>query len=427
VTRTDLPYQKADVIPFPISVAKARLPWLPNMTCRTRSPLVLARQRAPASLRENDIKVLRDNNLTKIHYTKPSITDLEVSYATDAARNGWGEHCYDYLYKFEDRFKQHLGVPHAIATSSCTGAMHMGLAALGVGPGDEVIIADINWIASAAPIVHLGATPVFVDVLPESWCIDPASAEAAITNKTKAIIAVHLYGNVCEMGTLMDIGARHGVPIVEDAAEAIGSGWHGHRAGSLGAFGTFSFHGTKTVTTGEGGMFVTSDTTLYERVLTLSNHGRSKTETRQFWPSEVGFKYKLSNIQAAIGCAQVERIEELIAGKRRVFEYYRDAFQGLPLHLNPELPDTVNGYWMPTIVVDTPSFDRTIVLEEFKRQNIDGRVFFWPLSMLPSFERRPENRVSYDLYPRALNLPTYHDLSDSEMDRVIAIVAQALA
>jgi perosamine synthetase len=365
--------------------------------------------------------------MTKVHYTKPSITDLEVGYATDAARNGWGEHCYDYIYKFEDHFKRHLGVPHAIATSSCTGALHMGLAALGVGPGDEVIIADINWIASAAPIVYLGATPIFVDVQPESWCIDPARAEAAITNKTKAIIAVHLYGNVCEMDALIELGARYGIPIVEDAAEAIGSAWREHRAGSLGAFGAFSFHGTKTVTTGEGGMFVTSDTALYERVLTLSNHGRSKTELRQFWPSEVGFKYKLSNIQAAIGCAQVERVEELIAGKRRVFKYYENALEGLPLKLNPEPLGTVNGYWMPTIVVDKPGFDRGAVLEEFKRQNIDGRVFFWPLSMLPAFAQCPENLVSYDLYLRALNLPTYHDLSDSEMDRVVGIIARALA
>ena len=148
----------------------------------------------------------------RIHYTKPSITEREVEYATDAARNGWGERCYEYINRFEELFKQHLGVKYAIATSSCTGALHMGLAALGVGPGDEVILADTNWIASAAPITYLGATPVFVDILPDTWCINPELAEAAITPRTKAIIAVHLYGNLCDMDALLEIGKRHGIP-----------------------------------------------------------------------------------------------------------------------------------------------------------------------------------------------------------------------
>ena len=212
-----------------------------------------------------------------------------------------GERCYEYINRFEGAFKQHLGVKYAIATSSCTGALHMGMAALGIGPGDEVIMADTNWIASAAPIVHLGAKPIFVDILPDSWCINPDLAEAAITRRTKAILAVHLYGNLCDMDRLRDIGKKHGVPIIEDAAEAIGSVYHGKRAGSMGAFASFSFHGTKTLTTGEGGMFVTDDADLYETVLTLSNHGRARNQKKQFWPDVVGFKYKMSNVQAAIG------------------------------------------------------------------------------------------------------------------------------
>ena len=179
----------------------------------------------------------------RIPYTKPSITDLEVAYASDAARYGWGERCYEYIARFEEEFKGHLGVKYAIATSSCTGALHMGLAALGIGHGDEVILADTNWIATAAPIVYLGAKPIFVDILPDSWCVDPAHVEAAISPRTKAIIAVHLYGNLCDMERLLDIGQRHGLPVIEDAAEAIGSQYHGNRAGSMGAFGTFSFHG----------------------------------------------------------------------------------------------------------------------------------------------------------------------------------------
>ena len=266
---------------------------------------------------------------SRIYYTKPSITELEIRYATDAAASGWGEHCYDYIERFQRQFAQHLGVRHAIATSSATGALHLGMAGLGIGPGDEVILADINWIASAAPIVHLGAKPVLVDVLPDSWCLDPAAVEAAITPRTKAILAVYLYGNLCDVDALSAIAQRHGLPLIEDAAEAIGSIWHGRRAGSMGAFGAFSFHGTKTITTGEGGMFVTNDDALYERVLTLSNHGRARGETRQFWPERIGFKYKMSNLQAAIGCAQLERIDELVARKRRIFEQYRNAFAKL--------------------------------------------------------------------------------------------------
>lgn len=365
--------------------------------------------------------------MNRIHYTKPSITALEVEFATDAAANGWGEHCYDYIVRFEREFAEHLGVPYAIATSSCTGALHMGLAALGVGPGDEVILADTNWIASAAPVTYLGATPVFVDVLADSWCIDPEKVERAIKPRTKAILAVHLYGNICDMDALMAIGEKHGLPVVEDAAEALGSIHHGRRAGSIGAFGTFSFHGTKTITTGEGGVFVTNDADLHERVLTLSNHGRKRGEKRQFWAETVGFKYKMSNIEAAIGCAQMERIDELLAGKRRVFEGYRQRLANRPVRMNVEPEGTVNGYWMPTVVVDEDvPFDRERLLADFAENRIDGRVFFWPLSMLPMFEDRPENRNSYSLYKRAINLPTYHDLNDDGLDRVCEVLARHL-
>lgn len=366
--------------------------------------------------------------MDRIHYTKPSIGELEIAYATDAAATGWGPRCYEYIGRFETAFREHLDVGHAIATSSCTGAMHMGLAALGVGHDDEVILGDTNWIASVAPVTYLGAKPVFVDVLPDTWCIDPAKIEVAITPRTKAIIAVHLYGNVCDMDALLAIGERHNLPVVEDAAEAIGSEWRGRRAGSLGAFSAFSFHGTKTVTTGEGGMFATNDPALYEHVLTLSNHGRARGQTKQFWPDMIGYKYKMSNVQAALGCAQMERIDELIAGKRRVFEAYTEHLADLPLAMNPEPAGTRNGFWMPSIVVnaDMP-FDRQALLDDFADNAIDGRVFFWPLSMLPMFPDQPENAVSYGLYDRAINLPTYHDLTDVEIDRVCAIVRRHVA
>ncbi len=360
----------------------------------------------------------------RIHYTKPSITELEVEYATDAARNGWGERCYEYITRFEQAFKAHLGVKYAIATSSCTGALHMGMAALGVGPGDEVIMADTNWIATVSPIVHLGAMPVFVDILPDSWCLNPALVEAAITPRTKAIVAVHLYGNLCDMDALLEISRKHGIPVIEDAAEAIGSQYYGKRAGSMGAFGAFSFHGTKTLTTGEGGMFVTNDAELYEHVLTLSNHGRARGQTKQFWPDMVGFKYKISNIQAAIGCAQIERIEELAQRKRAIFAHYSERLAMLPgLTMNPEPADTVNGAWMPTAVFEVSTgIVREQLQAAFAEENIDARVFFWPLSSLPPFEARPDNVNAFRIPGRAINLPSYHDITENELDRVVQTV-----
>jgi perosamine synthetase len=361
---------------------------------------------------------------SRILYTKPSITELEVRYATDAAANGWGDKCYEYINKFEDLFKQHLGVQYAIATSSCTGALHLGMAALGIGPGDEVIMADTNWIATASPIVHLGAKPVLVDILPDSWCIDPDKAEAAITPKTKAIVAVHLYGNLCDMDRLLAIGEKYGIPVIEDAAEAIGSVYHGKRAGSMGKFGSFSFHGTKTLTTGEGGMFVTNDADLFERVLTLSNHGRARGQTKQFWPDLIGFKYKMSNLQAAIGCAQMERIHDLIARKREILAFYRERLNGLScISLNPEPFGIENGAWMPTVVF---SYESSITREKlqiaFAEENADARVFFWPLSGLSIFPAVRSNRHAWDIPSRAINLPSYHDISEEDLARVAGVV-----
>lgn len=361
----------------------------------------------------------------RILYTKPSITDLETSFAADAAANGWGDKCYDYIYRFEKQFREHIGTRFAIATSSCTGALHLGLAALGIGAGDEVILADTNWVATVSPVVHLGAKPIFVDVDPHSWCVDPALVERAITPNTKAIIATHLYGNLADMDALLAIGAAHDIPVIEDSAEAIGSVWtNGRRAGSMGRFGTYSFHGTKTVTCGEGGMFVTNDEALYETVLTLSNHGRARGQKKQFWPDMVGFKYKMSNIQAAIGCAQMERIDTLTARKHEIFERYKEllgALQGLSF--NPEPAGTRNGAWMPTVVMDQAlGIRREQMIDAFAKANIDARVFFHPLSSLPMFQPVLINRNAYEIPERAINLPSYHDMTDDQIGRVADVI-----
>ncbi len=364
----------------------------------------------------------------KIPYTKPSITETEVEYADQAARYGWGSKCYEYIDQFEVSFRDYVGTRYAIATSSCTGALHMGLYALGIGCGDEVIVADTNWIATASPVVHLGGTPVFVDILHDTWCIDPNKVEAAITPRTKAIIATHIYGNLCEMEVLLEIGDKHGVPIIEDAAEGIGSKYKGMYAGSMGHFGVFSFHGTKTLTTGEGGMFVTDDEDLYEKVLTASNHGRSRYEQKQFWPESVGFKYRMSNIQAAIGCAQLSRVESLVARKREILELYRHHLENPPeVRLNPEPRSGVNGAWMPTITL-SPSTNVTAddLQKALLQCDIDARVFFSPLSALPMFVTKPENENAYDIPSRALNLPSYHDMSFQEQQAVIDVVQDVI-
>lgn len=377
----------------------------------------------------------------RIPYTQPSITELEVGYATDAARHGWGQQCYDYIVRFEEAFQRHLGVTHAIATSSCTGALQLGLHALGIGEGDEVILADTNWVATLAPILHLGAQPVFVDILPDTWCLDPSQVEAAVTEKTRAIVAVHLYGNLCDMDRLLAIGEAYGIPVIEDAAEAIGSTWKGKRAGSLGRFGAFSFHGTKTMTTGEGGMFVTNDGDLYERVLTLSNHGRARNQVKQFWPDILGYKFKMSNVQAAIGCGQMERIDALIARKKEILSHYRDAFaRAFPgtARLNPEgKDDTEPGAWMPTVVF---SDDVLHSVEPLRAGlvdcGIDARVVFHPLSLVcntwPQCHEALEARSSTtnihasSFSTHALNLPSFHDMEEDDLRYVVQSISGLL-
>jgi len=303
----------------------------------------------------------------------------------------------------------------------------MGLSALGIGPGDEVIIPDITWIASVAPIVYLGAKPVFADILPDTWCIDPVKAEAAITENTKAIVAVHLYGNLCDMDSLFEITNKYCIDLIEDAAEAIGAKYHGKYAGSSGRFGVFSFHGTKTITTGEGGIFVTDDEMLWERVLTLSNHGRHRSNYTQFWSEKIGFKYKMSNIQAAIGCAQIERIDEILEKKRRILDSYRKLL--LPMgrvQLNPEIPGCMNGAWMPTVVFDAETgITREKIQAAFQEADIDARIFFWPLSSLPMFEKK-DNPVAYDISARAFNLPSYPDMTQDDIEQVVNVIGRLL-
>ena len=361
-------------------------------------------------------------NQEKIPYAKPSITDREIAYVNDAITNGWGDNRSFWIERFEQAFAKYIGVNHALATSSCTGAMHLGLAGLGIGKGDTVVLADTNWIATVAPIIYLGAKPIFVDILKDSWCIDPNFKMPSPC--PKAIIATHLYGNLCDMNTLTVLGDLFGIPIIEDAAEAIGSEYFGQKAGSMGKFGVFSFHGTKTLVTGEGGMFVTNDTELYKKVLMLSEHGRGELSP-MFWPETIGYKYKMSNIQAAMGVAQLERINELVDDKRRVMAEYRDALKGLGLEMNPEPKGCYNSYWMPTVVAQPPT-TRGGFLREFSRDHIDSRIFFHPLSSLKMFKDCYKNVNAWDIPTRAINLPSFYGMTEGQINRVSNAVKAAL-
>jgi len=356
----------------------------------------------------------------KIHYAKPSITDLEIKFVDDAIRTGWGEKCYDYIKKFEAKFSDYLDVKYSLATSSCTGAITLAFAAIGLQPGDEVIIADINWIASVSPITYFGAKPVFVDIRPDTWCIDHEKIEEAITSKTKAIMVVHLYGNLAEIDIIMKIAEKHNLFVIEDTAEALGSEFRNRKAGTFGHFSTFSFHGTKTITTGEGGMLSTNSEELYNKVKTLNDHGRSPKERKSFFPIMIGYKFKISNLQAALGLAQIERADELVESKRKIFHKYQKNFDHITeISMNPESNYVKNSYWMPTVVFDKSlNVDRDELIKFFRKQNVDMRVFFYPLSMLPMFEDIKSNIVSYDIYYRALNLPSYFELEDEQINFV---------
>jgi perosamine synthetase len=357
--------------------------------------------------------------MKKILYAKPSITRLEIDYVTDAITNGWGEHCYDYIEKLSDRIKKYFGVKYAWPTSSCHGALHIVLMALGIGPGDEVIVPDITWIGSVSPINWLGAKPVFIDVLPDTWCINPALIEEKITDKTKAIIVVHLYGNLVDMDAVMEVAKKYDLPIIEDTAEALGSEYKDKKAGSSGDFGIFSFHGTKTLTTGEGGTIISNRKDLADRITTIENQGRRPDKHIMFWVDEFGLKYKMSNIQAALGLAQFERVDKLVEKKRTIFYWYEQAlinFNFDDIMINPELTGTKNSYWMPTVVFgDSYNIDRDKLIEDMNRQGIAVRPFFYPVSMFPMYKNSENNSVSYSIYKTGINLPSYFELNKSDI------------
>ena len=358
----------------------------------------------------------------------PSITEREIDYVLDAVAHGWNQNWNSYLLRFEQLFAKEIGTRFALSTSSCTGAMHLALLGLGVGPGDEVIVPEITWVATASAVTYCGATPVFVDVEPDTWCMDIASAERAITQRTKVIAPVHLYGHPVDMVGLTTLARKHGLRILEDAAPALGSEVNRRRVGGLGDIGAFSFQGAKLLTTGEGGMLVTSDETLFERIRHLADHGRDPKDPHR--NSITGFKYKLSNLQAALGLAQLERLEELVEKKRCIFGWYQERLCGLPgVRLNAERPWARNNYWMSSLLLEEGGKRRRDgVMASLKQEGIDSRPFFRPLSSFPMYaSRADENPIAYEIAASGINLPSGHNLTEQEIDRICSVVRDSLS
>jgi perosamine synthetase len=356
----------------------------------------------------------------------PWITDKEVAYVAEATRHAWYEQAGAWQTRFEQAFAGYLGVRHAVALPSCTAGLHLALLALGIGPGDEVIVPDVTWIASSAPIDYVGATPVFADIDARTWCLDRAAVEACLTPRTRALLPVDLYGNMPDMPGLLALAERHGLALVEDAAEAIGSSHTGRLAGTFGRLGVFSFHGSKTLTTGEGGLLVTDDDALHARVQVLRDHGRRPGD-RAFQNAEVAHKYKMSALQAALGLAQLERLPELLERKDAIFAWYRARLGHVPgLTLNHAAPGTRSTWWMVTVLLDASfGLDKDTLQARLSALGIDSRPFFRPLSSLPAYAGRPEaqrarerNQVSYALSPYGLNLPSALTLTEDQVERV---------
>ena len=358
--------------------------------------------------------------------SKPSITQLEIDYVTDAVKSTWISSLGPYIDRFEAEFATFCEARYGVSVANGTVALHLSLVAQGIGPGDEVIMPNLSFVATANAVLHAGATPVLVDIEPRTLCIDPKKIEAAITPRTKVIMPVHLYGHPADMPAILEIARRHNLIVIEDAAEAHGARAHGKRVGSWGNCATFSFYGNKNMTTGEGGMITTSDETLYHRLRYLRDHAMSKE--KRYWHTEVGYNYRITNMQAALGCAQLERIDALMAKRQQLFTWYTNALQGVPgISLNRTQPWAQNSYWL--ICLEVESFDeqqRDAYMQRLKQAGVDSRPYFYPMSQMPYLQawKQADTPVTNAVYQRGINLPTYFDLTESDIDFIAkAIIA----
>ena len=352
-----------------------------------------------------------------IPISQPSIGDNEIQYVTDAIKSGWVSSLGKYIDLFEEKFAKYCGTKYAIATSNGTTALHLTLASLGIKSGDEVIIPNFTFIATANAVKYTGAKVVTVDINQDSLCISTKAIISAITPKTKAIIPVHIYGHPAEMDSIIRIAKKNKLFVIEDAAEAHGAEINNKRVGGIGDAGVFSFYGNKIITSGEGGMITTNDQTLYEKIRYLRDHAMSKD--KKYWHTEIGFNYRMTNLQAALGLARFYRIDEIITKKKQIFSWYKNYLNGeLNLKLNFERNGVKNVFWVICVEINgINEKERDDLIKKLKNKNIDSRPYFYPISDMPMYDEC-DTPITHSTYKRGLNLPSYFDLNENQVEYI---------
>lgn len=358
-------------------------------------------------------------NNFEIPVYKPFLGEEEKKNVLECLDSTWISSKGKFISEFENAFAKYIQVDHATAVSNGTVAIHLALVALGIGPDDEVIVPTLTYIASVNAIAYTGATPVFVDSLPDTWQIDPEDVRKKITPKTKAIIAVHLYGCPCEMDALVSICKENNIFLIEDCAEAIGTKYKGRYVGSIGDVSTFSFFGNKTITTGEGGMVVTNDNTLYDRLVHFKGQGLAKH--REYWHDVIGYNYRMTNICAAIGLAQLGRVEQILERKVQIAALYEKIFEGSKVVFHKAKGDVFHSYWMCSVLVPA---DKREQLRGFLKENgIETRPLFYPAHTMPMYSSKYERHtVAEDLGWRGINLPSYPELTNDQVSFVASTI-----
>lgn len=352
----------------------------------------------------------------------PDIGPREEENVLDCIRSTWISSKGKYIAEFEAAFAERVQVPQATGVCNGTVALHLAFAALGIGPGDEVLVPTLTYVATANAVAYTGATPVFVDCDPDTWQISVSSATAKITPKTRAIVPVHLYGGACDMPGVLALAQMHGLHVIEDCAEAIGTYVGDRHVGGFGDISTFSFFGNKTITTGEGGMVVTANKALFDRAVHL--RGQGLAANREYWHDAIGFNYRMTNICAAIGAAQLERADAFLHRKRVLFEKFREGLKDMPVQFQASLPATTHSHWLVSILVETPKL-RDDLRAAMKDDRIETRPVFYPLHTMPIYARDGETLpVSEDVSLRGLALPSWPGLSDEQIERIVRSIRQ---
>lgn len=358
----------------------------------------------------------------KYQVYQPYLGGNEKKYVNECLDTNWISSKGHFVNDFEKAFAKYIGTDYASAVSNGTVAIHLAVVALGIGPGDEVIVPTFTYIASANPIAQVGAIPVFVDSLKDTWQMDPDDIERKITEKTKAIMVVHLYGHPCDMDKIIGIAKKYDLFVIEDCAEAIGSEYKGKKVGSFGDIGCFSFFGNKTITSGEGGMVLTNDATLHDRLVRYKGQGLAKY--REYWHDIAGFNYRMTNIQAAIGLAQLEQIQSFIDKKQQVASWYQKYLKGLPVIFHRQTKDVFHTYWMCSILVEKADI-RDKLRDYLKQQGIETRPTFYPIHTMPMYSGKyAKHHTAEDLASRGINLPSYPLLEEDDIKNICGVIKE---